>query len=420
MIKIMLVAGSDSKHLADFLQQRGTFIVDFMYSNLYDNSTELLNSVIRIDKLVYIYQDTKVQSDMNIRQDMQVLKNVLEHNKFFKADELIFLCDDSEDSKQAQEYFKVVMSDCAVEHYSISVLDSIGSFSSVYAKLIGVTQNTDFDNKYRKLYRRSRGDDARMAYYPTDDRSVALEPFDYSNLEVLDNRRKLMHSITEPEQLNDTESSVRKKYLDLNLGGIPVKDKKKQCNVFLVFGDDKAGKSYWALQIANSANMNERKVTLIDCSKHQRVSALSEKNELFFDNLTPIDLIHRREFEHSCICSFPYGDILTYAKEVNKYCTMVFDTLVFILPKKYVQEVASVFEEYHVITLAVVHPYAENAKDAYTTLIGDQKIFILSRTGYTDDILSADQLKIQYTDTQIIKPYDFKSFDNTWLYRKLV
>ena len=78
MIKLMLVAGENSNSLAEFLQQRGTFVVDFLYRDLYSNSQELLNSVIRVDKLVYVYQSREMDNlgGMFIRQEMQVLKSM--------------------------------------------------------------------------------------------------------------------------------------------------------------------------------------------------------------------------------------------------------------------------------------------------------------------------------------------------------
>ena len=96
MIKLMLVAGENSNSLAEFLQQRGTFVVDFLYRDLYSNSQELLNSVIRVDKLVYVYQSREMDNlgGMFIRQEMQVLKSMYEDNKFFKASEVILLCSD--------------------------------------------------------------------------------------------------------------------------------------------------------------------------------------------------------------------------------------------------------------------------------------------------------------------------------------
>ena len=275
----MLVAGENSNSLAEFLQQRGTFVVDFLYRDLYSNSQELLNSVIRVDKLVYVYQSREMDNlgGMFIRQEMQVLKSMYEDNKFFKASEVILLCSDDQGGNEIQEYFTVVMKDCEVEKYSIKVLDSIGSFSSIYQNLIGVSLTANFDNQYRNLYRRSKGDDARMAYDPVDSSQMVIEPFNYDNLNSFKERQALMQQIESSEQLIDSEYKRRETFNKLSMPQVALEKNRK--SVFIVTGDQKAGKSYWATQIANSAvSQNKESVLLLDFSKHQRVSKCIRDN----------------------------------------------------------------------------------------------------------------------------------------------
>ena len=260
----MLVAGENSNSLAEFLQQRGTFVVDFLYRDLYSNSQELLNSVIRVDKLVYVYQSREMDNlgGMFIRQEMQVLKSMYEDNKIFKASEVILLCSDDQGGNEIQEYFTVVMKDCEVEKYSIKVLDSIGSFSSIYQNLIGVSLTANFDNQYRNLYRRSKGDDARMAYDPVDSSQMMIEPFNYDNLNSFKERQALMQQIESSEQLIDSEDKRRETFNKLSMPQVALEKNRK--SVFIVTGDQKAGKSYWATQIANSAVSQNKESVFCD------------------------------------------------------------------------------------------------------------------------------------------------------------
>ena len=421
MIKLMLVAGENSNSLAEFLQQRGTFVVDFLYRDLYSNSQELLNSVIRVDKLVYVYQSREMDNlgGMFIRQEMQVLKSMYEDNKFFKASEVILLCSDDQGGNEIQEYFTVVMKDCEVEKYSIKVLDSIGSFSSIYQNLIGVSLTANFDNQYRNLYRRSKGDDARMAYDPVDSSQMMIEPFNYDNLNSFKERQALMQQIESSEQLIDSEDKRRETFNKLSMPQVALEKNRK--SVFIVTGDQKAGKSYWATQIANSAvSQNKESVLLLDFSKHQRVSKCIRENELIMTEVDPFDLLNGKiaNKDHGVVCCVGGCDFtMTYLKEISELLEQ-FDVVVTAVEKSDVAVVAEMFEIRKIYCIGVVYQYVENVLEISRILTGN-KILVLNQQGLEKVEITADQIKLQHSDTTVIKPFRFTTFNNVWLYSKL-
>ena len=73
MSKLLIVAGKNSKNLRDFMTERGTFEVPFYYESLSKNSNEIKNSIIKVDKMLYLYQPDEI----SIRYDMGILKNLL-------------------------------------------------------------------------------------------------------------------------------------------------------------------------------------------------------------------------------------------------------------------------------------------------------------------------------------------------------
>lgn len=423
MIKLMLVAGENSDSLAEFLQQRGTFVIDFLYKDLYSNSQQLLNSVIRVDKLVYVYQshDTNNVDVTFVRREMQVLKGMYESNKFFRADEVILLCSDGKDSKEIREYFTVIMQDYGIEKYSIKILDSIGSFSSIYQNLIGISQTVNFDNQYRNLYRRTKGDDARMAYDPTDDSQSVIEPFNFGNVNAFKERQAMIQEIESPEQFTDSESVKRKTYNKLNLPQIGLIQNKK--SIFIITGDQKAGKSHWALQIANSAANtvdNKQRVILLDFSKNQRILNHVRENELAINEVEPFDLLNGRFKDNSAsvICSAG-GDEFTeiFLKELGTILEQ-FSVIIVSVEQSDVAIVGEMFRTRKIYSIAVIYQYPENVTSACKYLVGN-KILILSTQGCEHSEISADHIKLQHNDITVIKPFKFTTFNNIWLYDKL-
>ena len=364
MIKLMLVAGENSNSLAEFLQQRGTFVVDFLYRDLYSNSQELLNSVIRVDKLVYVYQSREMDNlgGMFIRQEMQVLKSMYEDNKFFKASEVILLCSDDQGGNEIQEYFTVVMKDCEVEK---------------------------------------------------------IEPFNYDNLNSFKERQALMQQIESSEQLIDSEDKRRETFNKLSMPQVAIEKNRK--SVFIVTGDQKAGKSYWATQIANSeVSQNKESVLLLDFSKHQRVSKCIRENELIMTEVDPFDLLNGKiaNKDHGVVCCVGGCDFtVTYLKEISELLEQ-FDVVVTVVEKSDVAVVAEMFEIRKIYCIGVVYQYVENVLEISRILTGN-KILVLNQQGLEKAEITADQIKLQHSDTTVIKPFRFTTFNNVWLYSKL-
>ena len=133
MIKLLIVAGNDTDKLAKYLEEKGSFSVDFQYSSLSDQVSEIKNSIIRVDKMLYIYKE-----ENSLREDMQVLTELLEKDSFFSVGEIIFIQKKSETSKDALKYFTTAMDICKYTNYSAKEAVGVLSFAEIYNLLLGV------------------------------------------------------------------------------------------------------------------------------------------------------------------------------------------------------------------------------------------------------------------------------------------
>ena len=73
MISLMLVAGDQSKKLANHLTNNGAFKAEYVLPTLQDNQEFLKSSIIKIDKLLYVFRPDQ----MNIRAEMAILKDLV-------------------------------------------------------------------------------------------------------------------------------------------------------------------------------------------------------------------------------------------------------------------------------------------------------------------------------------------------------
>ena len=90
------------------MTERGTFEVPFYYESLSKNSNEIKNSIIKVDKMLYLYQPDEI----SIRYDMGILKNLLAKSSFFDPGEITCIVNGNPDENtKAIEYFKSVMED---------------------------------------------------------------------------------------------------------------------------------------------------------------------------------------------------------------------------------------------------------------------------------------------------------------------
>lgn len=427
MIKMMLVAGNNSKSLATFLEQRGTFTLDFIYNDLNGNRDELLRQVIKVDKFVYVYridEETKSAS-MNIRLDMQSLREMLVNNKFFRPEEILFLCGSGKVYNQAKKYFLSVMDECGFNNFVIRTVNGIVSFAAIYDNLIGITLNKDFKNHYRNLYRRNRGDDATMAFEPGDDRDVSVEAFDYSGVKMWEEKKKLATSVEQDIPIEDSDEYRHPNWVNPSFDGILMDDILPPGNLIIVTGAKHGGKSTWGIQLANSATANGQRTAIYDFTRMQRLQGMVSENALPFKTISPFDMMHLKEYSGDVICSFNFNEsLLPFLSFVLRQRFGVFQVIVAVVDEQELPKFIEVLGSMITILINTVYPNISDVK-AVSQAISRykcKKIVPISFSGIEnpEKDLSADEIKQNFVTANIIKPYKFVEFNNAWLFKKLI
>ena len=184
MKSIMIIAGDKTEKLADFFTERGAFSVDYAYNSLSTNVVQIRDAIINVDKLLYVYQD-----GINIKADMQVLKESLSNGAFFTVKEMVFVTSDDEEAVVAKKYFNAVIESTGFSNYEIKTIAGRLTFAGIYDTVLGISVDANVKNTFKTVYRVERGDKAKKAFVPADDSNLLIEPFDDSNQLELEKRK---------------------------------------------------------------------------------------------------------------------------------------------------------------------------------------------------------------------------------------
>ena len=196
MIKILVISNLKCNDLSEFLGDRGTFDVVARFTSISENIQAIQNDIIKVDKMLYLYQtDDEGVFGVNFKSEMQYLQKLLESNSFFDPGDIVFLTQTSSQCKKAVKYFESVMHSTKYPKYAVKVLDDTISYIDVYNVLIGDSENSNFNNTYRTLYRKEIDEDSSVMYNRTKNFDDVIEPFNFENIKAYDDQKRfLAHS----------------------------------------------------------------------------------------------------------------------------------------------------------------------------------------------------------------------------------
>lgn len=298
MINIMLVAGDRTDKLATFFKMRNAFSVSVACESLSSNVTQIKDSIISVNSLLYFYQE----SSINIRTDMQILKDLLTSNSFFTVGEIIFIISESNTSEKAINYIKAAMSESGFTKYTIKELKGKPTFDLIYNTVLGVSKNTDFSNSYKNVYRVERNDEAKKAFVASDDTALSIEPFDFVNLnryaEAQNTAAKVESGVYRRDTYPDSNLSTFESPV---LGQLQVPNTVFTESTIIVTGKRKTGVSTWATALAASACNLDKPILLFDLTENSDIQDLLVDAQLNFKKYTIQELTKLVQLEAEII-----------------------------------------------------------------------------------------------------------------------
>lgn len=287
MINLMIVAGDRTEQLSKFMEERGTFSVNYSYESLSLNLSNIKDSIIMADQLLYLYQEEII----DIRVDMQLLKDLLINNGFFTVKEIVFIVPECKSAKKAINYFNTVMKSSGFSNYSIKQVNEKPSFNDIYDSLIGVSKAQQFKNSYNNIYRVERGVDSKIAYEEQDDFDLTVEPFSYDKLKAYDMAKLTAQRAESGVVHQDELVQELEKFKEPVLGQIEINSVLTETESFLVTGLEKSGISTWSVALAESTKKTGKPITIIDFTDNRDIIPLLEQQGLAYSEVNMLSMI---------------------------------------------------------------------------------------------------------------------------------
>ena len=267
MSKLLIVAGKNSKNLRDFMTERGTFEVPFYYESLSKNSNEIKNSIIKVDKMLYLYQPDV----MSIRYDMGILKNLLAKSSFFDPGEITYIVNGSTDENtKAIEYFKSVMEDVGYTNYQVKRSERTMTYEDIYNQLLGVSESAKFKNKRKNVYRVENSNESKEVFLPELDTGLTVEPFNYDSNR---NYEKAKENASRTESGIEYTDSMKpmKKFIRPSFGSISFDSILHGNKTVCISGLAKSGITTWTCALATSAIDLGKSLLVLDYTDNQDI-----------------------------------------------------------------------------------------------------------------------------------------------------
>lgn len=274
MIKVMLVAGKDTKKLANFLSSRGTYEIERSYPSLFAEEEQILNSIIHVNKLVYVYRDTT----QPLRKDMQLLIQLLGTDNFFRADEVIFIASEAKEADQAVAFFSTAMDSCKYKNFSVTRMPTL-TFSDIYNATLGTSASSQEASFFKTVFLTERNSDATVSYGEKDTSKWVVEAFNYKNLERYEQAKNIIQSV-DTSSYSDSDRQDLGILTEPDFGNIDTKGINKAVETYVFTGDGKTGKTTWVLETAISARTCGLRVLVLDFTKKREMQQVCIDNEI--------------------------------------------------------------------------------------------------------------------------------------------
>lgn len=298
MINIMLIAGDKTEKLSEFLIQKGTFNLEYAFNSLSEDIHTIRDSIINVDKLVYLFD----KQNINIRTEMQLLKELLNDEGFFTVREILFIVTDTNESDKAIRYFKAVMSESAFVNYNINKTSEKVSFADVFDFIIGLTQAENYSNTFKDVYRVERNSDSTVAYVGDYDEGLSVEPFSYEKLSLYENAKDTFRRTESGIYRKDINSGINlETFENPDLGDLQIVNSINKIETIIVSGDRKTGVSTWASALAISAVASNKQVSLIDFTDNSDIMDTLDVNKIIYKQVSMLDMLHKYKYDENCI-----------------------------------------------------------------------------------------------------------------------
>ena len=259
MINFMVLS-SDAPKIKDYFRVNsgGDIDIRFCYESLHASYSQIINSNIKVDKFIIVFSQ---DSNMNIKQEMATLRDIMETNSFFRVGEIIVYAEENDYCTTALDHFKFVMECFDFTGYSIKTTKDKITMQYLYTDTLSIDpgrQKTSFN----RVYRVKKGEDSKVGYEPIKGNFV----YQVKSENGYENYEKVKHNaiksesgrvISEPAQKQIGSFDFELDSYESNFNSIK--------NIVIFTGTHKSGTSIFC----STMFLTKKNNLMVDVSKNQ-------------------------------------------------------------------------------------------------------------------------------------------------------
>lgn len=427
MISLMLVAGDQSKKLANHLTNNGAFKAEYVLPTLQDNQEFLKSSIIKIDKLLYVFRPDQ----MNIRAEMAILKDLVLSESFFEVSSIVFIQSESEESKIASDYFNTTLQECnAKAKYGVSIdyelytIKGDLTFNIIKNTVLSITQINNKKNTVANFVRYEKNNKASTAYDAANTKNHKVEPFDYSSVLQYEKDQKNAVSLETGIIKHTNGDDIHNTLDNPTLGSVQLAIQ-KQIKSYILTGTGKSGKSTLALALAASTITSGESILILDLTNSGNIQSKLEAESILHRVYSPMQLVTNQfdSFDGITVCHLEDKSIVSdfvsviYTDTVNR---MMVDNILIVVESQFFSDIACLTGNNLTDTFVCVHPLITDILLAskinecyYCKTMGKLPTMILNKNlslRPTEKWLEPKEVKQYYPKNRIVAHLQINSF----------
>jgi hypothetical protein len=426
----MVVAGEQTNNLKKHLEKNGAFTVDFAFKSFHSSKAEINNSIIKVDKLLFIYRP----QEMQIRDEMTILRDLLTKESFFEVSEILFVQKKDNNAKAAEDYFNAVMIACRKAKqgssidYSLNTIDSELTFQNINNLLLGKTQSDNSKNTIDKFFRYEKGNNAKSAYVPKNTKASKIEAFSFMDVNDYEEQKEISLKIETGYSKETKEEDDLSKYDAPEFGELATNDL-DNTRWHIICGSQLSGKSTWAKAFIASSKSVGKRIIVVDITNHKKLKMVKDLEI----SLGDIKSLVENKVKISNSCTIFNADIRKDAEPLLKILLSKdlsysrIDDVIVVCDLKDIEKIYLMLK-FSVNTVffctQASETYVNDIKGIGEKIVASTDVFLLINTQIeVENPKEAEEIKAMVSpDIKVVKPIVIRNFGNLSgsLYTKLL
>lgn len=265
MIDLMIVAGSGTSALVKHIEETGTMRVKESYESLAHSFKTIKNEIIEVDKLIYVYQDPK----LDIGKEMMCLLKLLSGEEnvryMITIKEIVFFHRKNTGRQDGLKYFKHAMKTSNFENFRFYESEDPFAVLDISDYILNENEKLNIRNTYKSVYRHKRNEPVNILYDPENINAEVIEPYTFDNINNYDKAKEKLGTLNNLEYNDSLDpNAINHTFDNPSLPRISSNNVLTNRNIYIHCGLPRSGKTINTAYFVSSAVADGKNVTVIN------------------------------------------------------------------------------------------------------------------------------------------------------------